>query len=148
MARVRLSRGVDRLRAQYEGVDDGAAQGFEYRVEGGGRQMVLELELDPKVHLRSARTDRLEAPFAGEVAKRSVQQLHLNLLILAQSVARREFSPQDSARHLERGNALARGNVFNASADAPRQELRIPSDVVDQGEHLRRRIGHQCAALD
>src|SRR5580658_7263417 len=128
MARVRLSRGVDRLRAQYEGVDDGAAQGFEYRVEGGGRQMVLELELDPEVHLRSARADRLEAPFAGQVAKRSVQQLHQYLLVLLEGIARRELGPQHAARHLQRCNALARGDVLDAGADAPRQELRIPSD--------------------
>src|ERR1700722_12907597 len=140
--------GVYGLRSQHEGIDDGAAERLEHGVECRRGQPVLELELHPKIHARAARADRLETPFAGQIAERSVHTLHVNSRIQPQAIARGEFGLQYAARHFEGRYAFDGGNLLHACTDAPRQEFRIAGDIIHQSEHLCGRIGHQCAALD
>ena len=65
-----------------------------------------------------------------------------------QEIVRREPCAQDSARDAERGEPFALPERLDRRAVAPWQELGIARDIVDQSEHLGRRVGDDCAAFD
>src|ERR1019366_9107498 len=95
---------VDLACAQHERVDDGAAQRFECRVESGRGQCILEFEFDPETNARAALGDWLEAPMAGQVAKRPFDEVHDDFRVGGQVVARRELRAQHAACDVERGH--------------------------------------------
>ena len=96
------------------------------------------------MHPRAARPDCLEAPFADQVAERPVQQLHVDLSIRHQRVARRELRLQHAARHFERRDAFRGGDLLHLSADAPRQKFGVALDIGDQRKKLLGRIGQDA----
>src|SRR5450755_2696607 len=94
---------VELLRPQHERIDYRAAHRLEDGVERSGGEPVLEFELHAKMHPRAAIADGLEAPLAGEAAKRSVDQMHEYLRIRRQRVAGGEFRAHQSALNPHRG---------------------------------------------
>src|SRR6202020_3580343 len=124
---------VDLLRAHREGIHDAAAERFEYRIESRGGDAILELELHLEVHAAAALADGIEAPCAGEIAKRPVREPHVDLRVWRQRVARGEFRSQDPMRYFQHGDALGCRDILDANPDAPGQKLRIARHIIHQG---------------
>src|ERR1700690_870738 len=82
---------VDLARTRDECIDDRAAQRLEHGIESPRRERIAELELDAKADTRTPFSDRIESPLPGKLPERTVDQVHHDLRIPLQAIARREF---------------------------------------------------------
>ena len=110
-------------------------------VEQIRREFVGEIEFD----LAAMLAERLEAPFAVQVTKRPVLQRHDDRIGRVVHVVGREMRAHAVVVDVDSRGLAVRVVREHAGAAAPRQELRIKLDAVDELEHLRRRVRNEDA---